>query len=168
MRRRRCSLRRMKIAQATIYNELIQLCSGEGYSIVSNYECGQQAWEALQTHYAPATEAAVTNIYERLTLTRVERNENASALVGHLESHFTALAHVGEKLSEAHKKSATRHLSGPSQIFTEHTIQLTDGEGLPDATRLHRRGRYTSLSTRDPSIHRVYGAQPRSSPPHLT
>jgi hypothetical protein len=40
----------MKIAQATIYNELIQLCSGEGYSIVSNYECGQQVWEALQTH----------------------------------------------------------------------------------------------------------------------
>jgi hypothetical protein len=72
----------MKIAQATIYNELIQLCSGEGYSIVSNYECGQQAWEALQTHYAPATEAAVINIYERLTLTRLERNENASALVG--------------------------------------------------------------------------------------
>jgi hypothetical protein len=44
-------------------------------------------------------------MYERLTLTRLERNENASALVGRLESHFTALAHVGEKLSEAHKKS---------------------------------------------------------------
>jgi hypothetical protein len=40
-------------------------------------------------------------IYERLTLTRLERNENASALAGRLEPHFTAL----EKLSEAHKKS---------------------------------------------------------------
>jgi hypothetical protein len=86
----------MKIAQATIYNELIQLCSREGYSIVSKYACRQQAWEALETHYAPATEAAVTNIYERLTLTRLERNENVSALLGCLESHFTALAHVGE------------------------------------------------------------------------
>jgi uroporphyrinogen-III decarboxylase len=84
----------------------------------------------FQTHYAPATEAAVTNIYERLTITRLECNENASALVGRLESHFTALAHVCEKLSEAHKKSALITALDSS----EHTIQPTDGEGLPNAT----------------------------------